>query len=408
MFSKGIATFLTYAGLATTALAGPILRVSNSGASDLIPDKYIVVLKDELTDAQVAQHESRIARFHRNSARDLSGAASHGLKSKFKFRKSGFQGYSGGFDKATLQEILKSPEVAFVEQDAIIRLSTEQTGSTWGLDRISHKNFATPYTYAYDGATAGAGSKVYVIDTGININHDEFREANGTSRATWGGNFVDSSNSDGNGHGTHCAGTVAGKTYGVAKKAKVVAVKVLSAGGSGSTSGVVNGMNFVAQNGKANFDVASMSLGGGFSAAINKAVDGIHNAGITVVVAAGNENRDASLVSPASAPLAITVAAMDKANTRASFSNFGKLIDIWAPGVDVLSAWIGSNTATRTISGTSMACPHVAGLAAYLISGVSGGLAPAAVATKIDTLSLRDVVKDPKGSPNKLAYNGYA
>nr|ABF72192.1 cuticle-degrading serine protease [Dactylella sp. 'varietas'] len=407
MFSKGIATFITFAGLATTALAGPILRVSNSGAADLIDDKYIVVLKSELTETQVREHESRISRFHRNSARDLSGAPTHGLRSKFGF-KSGFKGYSGGFDSATLQEILKSPEVAFVEQDAIVRLSAEQTDSTWGLDRISHKTFATPYTYVYDENTSGAGSTVFVIDTGINVNHDEFKTANGT-RARWGANFAgDGSSSDGNGHGTHCAGTVAGKTYGVAKKANVVAVKVLNAQGSGTNSGVISGMNWVAQNGKANKDVASMSLGGGKSAAVNSAVDAIYAAGITVVVAAGNENRDASLVSPASAPKAITVAAMDKTNTRAYFSNFGTLIDIWAPGVDVLSAWIGSNTATRTISGTSMACPHVAGLAAYLISASSSGLSPAAVDAKIKSLALSDVVKDPKGSPNKLAYNGNA
>ncbi|EPS41579.1 hypothetical protein H072_4519 [Dactylellina haptotyla CBS 200.50] len=408
MLSKSLVSIFALAGL---ALAGPIHKVTNAGAPGTIADRYIVVLKKDLSDAAVDAHTSRIASFHSNIVRDLTGAKSHGVQNQFKFKSTGFKGYSGGFDAATLQQILRSPEVDFVEQDSIMRINVEQTDSTWGLDRISHQDYSAPYTYEYDEAAAGAGTTVYVIDTGIRITHDEFKGSNGTARATWGFNAVDKSDSDGNGHGTHCAGTIAGKTYGVSKKAKVVAVKVLSAGGSGSTSGVVNGMNWVAENATPNFSVASMSLGGGKSTAINAAVDAIFNAGVTIVVAAGNESQDAKNVSPASAPNAITVGAIDSSNKIASFSNWGTLIDVFAPGVDVKSAWgTGDDTTTKTISGTSMACPHVAGLAAYYISAEGGsGADPAAITDKITGNAVTGQVTGAiKGSPNKIAYNGVA
>ncbi|KAF3931278.1 Oryzin [Dactylella cylindrospora] len=406
---KTFVSLMTIAGLAASALAGPILRVPNAGYPGTIADKYIVVLKKDVSDAAIESHTSRISSFHSNVARDLSGPKAHGVQKKFKFSSSGFQGYTGGFDTATLQEILKSPEVAYVEQDTIVQLSTEQTDSTWGLDRISHTSFSSPYTYAYNGATAGAGVTVYVIDTGVRITHNEFLESNGTVRASFGYNAVDSSNTDGNGHGTHCAGTVAGKTYGVAKKAKIVAVKVLNAQGSGTNSGVIAGMNWVAQNARPNYSVASMSLGGSKSQTLNDAAQAIVSAGITLVVAAGNESRDVSLVSPASAPNAITVGAIDSSNRFASFTNFGTGVDIFAPGVSVLSAWATSNSATNTISGTSMACPHVAGLAAYYISEVGGG-SPASITSTIVSKGIKNQITTTnlKGSPNLIAYNGYA
>nr|AAX54902.1 cuticle-degrading serine protease [Orbilia elegans] len=405
MISNGLISLLAIAGL---AFAGPIRKVSNAGASGTIADKYIVVLKNGLSESAVAKHTNRISSFHSVVARDLTGARAHGVGRKFRFAATGFNGYVGGFDKATLQEILNSPEVDYVEQDAVVKINAEQLDSTWGLDRISHENFAAPYTYEYDETAAGAGTTVYVIDTGVQISHDEFKTANGTSRASWGKNFVDSSDSDGNGHGTHCAGTIGGKTYGVSKKAKIVAVKVLSAGGSGSTSGVISGMNWVAQNAVPNFSVASMSLGGGKSTAINSAVDAIFNAGTTIVVAAGNESQDAKNVSPASAPNAITVGAIDSKNAIASFSNWGTGIDVFAPGVSVLSSWKGSDTATNTISGTSMACPHVAGLAAYFISA-AGGADPASITAKIVSGAVTgQVTGNIRGSPNRIAYNGTA
>nr|AAX54903.1 cuticle-degrading serine protease [Arthrobotrys conoides] len=411
MLTNGLISLLAIAGLATNAFAGPIRKVSNAGAAGAIADKYIVVLKKGLSESAVSKHTNRISSFHTNVARDLTGARAHGVGKKFRFSSTGFNGYTGGFDKATLQEILNSPEVDYVEQDTVVTTNAEQTDSTWGLDRISHEEFDTPYTYEYDETFAGSGTTVYVIDTGIRITHNEFQTENGTSRATWGFNSVDKTDSDGNGHGTHCAGTIAGKTYGVSKKAKVVAVKVLSPSGSGSLSGVVSGMNWVAENATPNFSVASMSLGGSKSAALNTAVDSIFNAGISIVVAAGNENQDAKNVSPASAPNAITVGAIDSNNKRASFSNWGTLIDVFAPGVSVLSSWATSDTDTKSISGTSMACPHVAGLAAYYISSFEGaGAKPQVITDRITESAITGKLNpsDIKGSPNRIAYNGTA
>lgn len=261
-------------------------------------------------------------------------------------------------------------------------------------------------TYYYD-TQAGQGIDVYVIDTGVLTTHSQFG-----GRATWGANFADSSNTDGNGHGTHCAGTVAGSTYGVAKKANIIAVKVLRADGSGTNSGVISGIqwasNTARSKGKSSKSVASMSLGGGKSSAVNSAVAAAVNTGMTFVVAAGNDNANAANYSPASEPSAITVGATTSSNARSSFSNYGSSVDIFAPGSSILSAWIGSNTATNTISGTSMACPHVAGLAAYLM-GVEGLSGSSAVTARIKSLGLTNRLSSVgTGSPNLLAYNNAA
>jgi len=230
-------------------------------------------------------------------------------------------------------------------------------------------------------------------------------------RAIWGANFVSgSANTDENGHGTHCAGTVGGSTYGVSKQATLVAVKVLNAAGSGSNSGVISGIQWVATNaqslGLTSRSILSMSLGGSYSAALNSAVASTVSAGVTVVVAAGNNNKNAADYSPASAPNAITVGATSSTDARASFSNYGSLLDVFAPGVSVLSSWIGSTSATATISGTSMACPHVAGLAAYLIA-LEGLSTPASVVARIKALAVSGAVSSPgTGSPNLLANNG--
>jgi oryzin len=206
------------------------------------------------------------------------------------------------------------------------------------------------------------------------------------------------------GHGTHCAATAAGKTYGISKKATIVAVKVLDKNGSGTFAGVISGIQWVADNALPN-SVLTMSLGGSFSAAVNSAVAGAVSAGVTVAVAAGNSNGNISNYSPASEPSAITVGAIDSADTRASFSNYGNLLDVWGPGVNTLSAWIGAPTATNTISGTSMATPHIAGLAAYLIS-LEGLATPDAVVARIKALATSGKVKDVKSSLNLIGYNG--
>ena len=255
-----------------------------------------------------------------------------------------------------------------------------EKSAPWGLARISHRDslsFSTYNKYLYS-ADGGEGVDVYVIDTGTNIAHVDF-----DGRAHWGQTIPDGDEDvDGNGHGTHCSGTIAGKKYGVAKKANVYAVKVLKSNGSGTMSDVVKGVEWAALNheakvkaakngkGKKGFkgSAANMSLGGGKSVTLNLAVNAAVDAGIHFAVAAGNDNSDSCGYSPASAQNAITVGASTLADERAYFSNYGKCNDIFAPGLNIQSTWIGSDTAVNTISGTSMASPHIAGLLAYFLS----------------------------------------
>ena len=257
---------------------------------------------------------------------------------------------------------------------------TTERDAPWGLARISHRkslSFGTFNKYLYS-ADGGEGVDAYVIDTGTNIEHVDFE-----GRATWGKTIpINDPDEDGNGHGTHCSGTVAGKKYGVAKKANVIAVKVLRSNGSGSMSDVVKGVEFAAQSHLDKVDalkkskkdkkfkgsVANMSLGGGKSPTLDRAVNAAVDAGIHFAVAAGNDNADSCKYSPASAEKAVTVGASTLADERAYFSNFGKCNDIFAPGLNIQSTWKGSKYATNIISGTSMASPHIAGLLAYFLS----------------------------------------
>lgn len=234
-----------------------------------------------------------------------------------------------------------------------------------GLGRISHA--ATRSTdYVFD-STAGAGIVAYVVDTGILLSHQEFE-----GRAIWGANFANTVDTDENGHGSHVSGTIGGITFGVAKSVSLVAVKVLDADGAGTNSDTIAGLQFVANNvtarGLAGKAVVNMSLGGPQSTALNSAIAGLTKSGVTVVVAAGNENQNAANDSPASAPSAITVGAIGSGDVKASFSNFGAGVDIFAPGVNVVSVGIANDSASATLSGTSMASPHVAGIAAYLMA----------------------------------------
>ncbi|OBT63094.1 hypothetical protein VE03_07470 [Pseudogymnoascus sp. 23342-1-I1] len=369
-------------------------KIRSPGTQDIIPDSYIVVFNKGVNDADIESEFASVSRI-------LSKRSSAHKGVGHKYTSTGFKGYQIHTDTASIGEIASSPLVAWVEKDGKVHASALETrdGATWGLGRISHKATGSK-SYIYD-SSAGEGSTVYVVDTGIYIDHEEFE-----GRATWGANYIEGSpDTDENGHGTHCAGTIAGASYGVASKAKLVAVKVLDGDGSGSNSGVIGGIDFVGKNGGDGKSVLSMSLGGSYSAALNSAVESTIAAGVTVVVAAGNDNADASNYSPASVKAAITVGATDSTDNRASFSNFGAILDVFAPGVDVKSAWIGSKSASNTISGTSMATPHVAGLAAYFI-GLGGLSSPAAVAAKIQSTAIEGLVKDPKSTNNLIAYNG--
>jgi len=257
------------------------------------------------------------------------------------------------------------------------------------------------YNFYYK-SSSGTGATVYVIDTGINIAHRDF-----AGRAVFGySSITGESTDDLNGHGTHVAGTVGGDEFGIAKKATLVAVKVLNRSGSGSNAGVVAGIDWVARNAPKTRAVINMSLGGGASTATDDAVANAVRQGITTVVAAGNSNANACNYSPARSSAAITVAASDVNDRSATFTNYGLCVDTYAPGVSVKSAWIGSATATNTISGTSMASPHVAGLAAYLIREHNLET-PAAVESKIlEKSTVNSISSVPAGTPNLLIFNG--
>ncbi|KXN68105.1 putative subtilisin-like protease precursor [Conidiobolus coronatus NRRL 28638] len=312
-------------------------------------------------------------------------------------------GVSGRFDPHTIQLIKALPFVDQVASDELMHVLATQDDAPWGLARVSQRPELgpSPFAYHYD-ENAGEGVNVYVIDSGINNNHQEF-----TGRFTWGTTTASNSTSDNDnhGHGSHCAGTIGGTTYGVAKKAHLIAVKVMGDDGSGATSDIIAGIDWVVKNksGK-NGNVISMSIGGFKNPFLDLAVDYAVSKGIVAVAAAGNSNLDACLFSPASALRVISVGATDINDNKASFSNHGICVDIHAPGVNILSSWKGDSTASNTISGTSMACPHVAGLAATIISqnpqikNVKSRLIEIATSNKIKGLPLL--------SFNRLGYNG--
>merc|ERR1711937_995785 len=284
-------------------------------------------------------------------------------------------GFEATMTEADAAKMATDPSVAYIEQVSIVR-AIQQSPATWGIDRVDQRDL--PLSNTYGPRADGSGVTAYVIDTGVQISHDEFKDGNGQSRATWGINTSgDNDDRDCHGHGTHVAGTVGGSVYGVAKNVAIVAVKVLTCSGSGSTSGVIAGvewaMNHAASNGISNKAVANMSLGGGFSQSLNTAVKNPHEDGVLTAVAAGNDNGDACTKSPASEPAVITVGSTTNSDARSSFSNYGTCLDIFAPGSGITAAWIGSDTATNTISGTSMASPHVCGGVALLLEE---GVAP--------------------------------
>lgn len=292
-----------------------------------------------------------------------------------------FLGYSARLTPRALEALLADPRLMYIEEDQVVSINAcnSESNPDWGLARVGNSDYTAvgSWTYPYADNASGAGVNAYVIDTGIYCENNDFTNKK-VGTCEFGESFVyngigpnkEKDVTDGNGHGTHCAGTVAGQTYGIAKEANLIAVKVLSDSGSGSTSGVIDGINWVASDATARGkpSVANLSLGGGFSQANNDAVTALVAAGVTTAVAAGNDNADACDYSPASTPAAITVAASDKNNARASYSNYGTCVDVYGPGSAITSAWIGSPSATNTISGTSMASPHVCGVAAIILS----------------------------------------
>lgn len=363
--------------------------VSAKVAEHEIPDSYIVVFKDHVKEDAATKHHSWVQELHTTTFKKRSqipllksgsewlNDASDGLKHTYNLAGK-LLGYSGTFDEGVVEEIRRNPDVAFVEKDSKVFTLSEpvvENSAPWGLARISHREalgFGTFNKYIHQ-ANGGEGVNVYVVDTGTNYEHTDFE-----GRASWGKTIPQGDvDVDGNGHGTHCSGTIAGKKYGVSKKAHIIAVKVLRSNGSGTMSDVVKGVEYAAKehakvaakkDSKFKGSVANMSLGGGKSTTLDMAVNAAVDMGLHFAVAAGNDNADACDYSPAAAAKAVTVGASTLADERAYFSNYGKCVDIFAPGLNIQSTWIGSKYAVKTISGTSMASPHIAGMLAYFLS----------------------------------------
>ncbi|XP_784875.2 uncharacterized protein LOC579680 [Strongylocentrotus purpuratus] len=351
---------LLLVAVATAELA-PLLK-----NSEPIQGKYIIKLNEEFDVDEMA------------ATVRLSGGKVGSII------KDALYGFTAELEDDILDIVRRLPAVEYVEQDGVYRSQV-----TWGLDRVDQRSLPLDNRYSSHNG-AGSGKTVYVIDTGVRATHNDF-----SGRAQQVANYAGGNNEDCNGHGTHCAGTVGSNTYGVAKSVQIRGVKVLNCFGSGSTSGIVNGINYVINAARWNSNlIASMSLGGGASTSLDNAVKNMVNAGVPTAVAAGNDNANACNYSPARESTAITVGATDSNDRRSSFSNYGSCLDIFAPGTSITSTWHTSNSATNTISGTSMACPHVAGaLACY---GSSSSMLSNTSNNKISNVGF--------GSTNKLLY----
>jgi oryzin len=413
--------------LGSFTAAAPVSNQTDSpvpGAS--VRGKYVVTLKPNLSSRDLTSHIDWVKQIH---ARSLNGNSNRSSTAGLDRTFDNLHVYVGEFDDDTVEQINSRPDVEAVEPDQLWTLydappdvdatpnhvyvrnyTTDkpmalesQSGAPWGLARISHRTRGAN-NFVYD-ASAGRGTYAYIIDTGLNAAHIDFG-----GRAQQGYNAVaGAADIDKQGHGTHTTGIIGGATFGVAKSANLIGVKVFDQGGA-LTSVILDGYNWavsdIRSKGRVGKAVINMSLGGGPSAAFNNAVQAAYQAGIVTVVAAGNEGRDVGSDSPASAPNAITVGATDSNDQQASYSNFGRSLDIYAPGSNILSTWIGSTTATNTLSGTSMACPHVSGLVLYLMAKEDLS-DPAAIIARIKGLGTSNTVNGiGLGSPNLLAYNG--
>ncbi|MDO4246234.1 MAG: S8 family peptidase [Deinococcus sp.] len=371
---------------------------------DAIAGQYIVVFSEGATTGSL-------------SAQNVAGQALSSLSAPALIRALGLdpqgisvqniysqalQGFSGRLSAQNLQTLRADKRVKYIEQDQTMYATGTQSNPTWGIDRVDQRSLPLDKRYTYGSAS---NVKAYILDTGININHVDFG-----GRATWGTNTTgDGRNVDCDGHGTHVAGTVGSATWGVAKDVRLIAVKVLNCSGSGSNSGIIAGMDWVLGNGTGP-KVVNMSLGPqtrSTSQAIDDAVAKLYNNNVTVVVAAGNSNDNASYYSPARAPQAITVGATTSTDARSSFSNYGTPLDIFAPGSSITSALNTNNTGTDVMSGTSMASPHVAGAVA-LILGANPSYSTSQVTSALLNNATTGKVTDTKGSVNRLLYTGAA
>jgi len=373
--------------LITTLSAIVLLTVPFSGIASAAQDDsegtYIIVLKSA---NDIDGKEKQIAQMGGRTEKRFTHAI-NGLSVKIKHKDA--------------DQLRTEPNVLSVELDQpMFALDTQTPTPSWGLDRTDQR--ALPLSDSFTASAYGAGVDVYVVDTGVSTTHTDF---SGRLRSGFSAINDGRGSNDCNGHGTHVAGTAAGTTYGVAKAASIIPVRVLDCAGSGSNTGVIAGLDWIIANHSAGVAaVANMSLGGGASLALDTAVQNAINDGVVMAVAAGNSNANACNYSPARAANAITVGATDRTDVRASYSNFGSCLDIFAPGTSITSAWINSSTAINTISGTSMASPHVAGVAAALLSA-NPTLSPADISSMLRSSATPNVVSTAgTGSPNYLLY----
>ena len=408
--------------------AAPVNPASVSGGGNLVPQRYIVVLKGGYQDSEYEAHNQWVsAQFstlmRRDIVDDLRDATQEFMHSALDFINfHSFKGYAGYLPPALLDLLRANPIVDFIEQDSIMHINEVdvQSDAPWGLARVSQRELSHPAAtkYLYDDQ-GGKGVTAYVIDTGIKVTHPDFE-----GRAVWGDAVAfPKVRVDAHGHGSHVAGTIGGKTYGIAKNVDLVAVGVMNLLGSGTTSDIIKGLEFAVNDHLAKVSAkqkgykgatVNMSIGGGASDALDLAVNAATNAGVHVAVAAGNENQDACGVSPARANGPITVGATDNADQKAEFSNWGKCVDIQAPGVDITSVGIWLDT--QTMSGTSMATPHVTGLLSYLLSlqpevdsefSADKLVTPSELKRRFIKFGTQRVISGlDAASPNVLAYNG--
>jgi subtilisin family serine protease len=378
--------------LVAVLVASAVAFATGAGAAPPNRASYIVVLNTNAGPPALVASELS-SRF----GGALSHVYSHAL-----------EGFALTLPPQAVQGISHDPRVAFVEADGVVTADTTQSNATWGLDRVDQRSLPLSGTFSYN--RTGSGVKAYIIDTGIRFTHTQFggRAIKGVDAVTVNGTAADC-----NGHGTHVAGTVGGSTYGVAKGVTLVAVRVLNCNGSGTTSGVIAGIDWVTGNhGAGQPAVANMSLGGGASSALDTAVRNSIADGVSYAIAAGNGNifgiaQNACNTSPARVAEAMTVSATNNTDTKASWANYGTCVDWFAPGVGITSAWYTSNTATNTISGTSMATPHTAGVAALYLQGNSTA-SPSTVRAALFNNTTKNVVKSPgSGSPNALLFTNY-
>lgn len=426
-FKQGMLALLTGCALLSTPVSGFAQSDSNASAGEqkifvpmvssaidttdqsastpalqLIPGQYIVTLKsDMVTSASVTAVAAEMASQYGGELLYTYDVALSGFAMKLPLANS----------SAALQNLAQDSRVAAVEQDSVVTIADEavvdttQTGATWGIDRIDQRNLPLSGSFTY--TKNGAGVRAYIIDTGIRVSHTQFG-----GRALNGYDAVDGSlpAADCNGHGTHVAGTVGGSTYGVAKGVTLYAVRVLDCAGSGTTSGVIAGINWVAGQKRLNSTipmVANMSLGGSASSTLDNAIQTAINAGVTFAIAAGNSNANACNYSPARLSAAITVGATTSTDVRASYSNYGTCLDLFAPGSSITSAWYSSDTATAVLSGTSMATPHVAGVVALYLQGHTTATPAAVVSALISNATPSKVTSAGTGSPNRLLFTNY-